>query len=177
MIPLPKEAQVSVVNGMVADDFDGDGNLDVLINGNDYGTAVSIGRFDALNGLLLKGDGKGCFSPRSILQSGIYIPGNGKAMVKLLSAKGDYLIAASQHEGPLKMFELQHKTTNIPVQPSDSYAIINYRNGTLEKKELYYGTSFLSQSARFITISENVISASIFNNKMEKRTLSFNSHR
>ena len=41
MIPLPKEAQVSALNGMVVDDFDGDGNLDVAINGNDYGTEVS----------------------------------------------------------------------------------------------------------------------------------------
>ena len=61
MIPLPKEAQISILNGMLADDFDGDGNLDVLINGNDFGTEVSIGRYDALNGLLLKGNGSGDF--------------------------------------------------------------------------------------------------------------------
>ena len=63
LIPLPKEAQISPLNGMLADDFDGDGNLDVLINGNDFGTEVSIGRYDALNGLLLKGNGTGGFSP------------------------------------------------------------------------------------------------------------------
>ena len=38
-----------------AGDFDGDGNLDVLMNGNDFGTDVTVGRYDALNGLLLKG--------------------------------------------------------------------------------------------------------------------------
>ena len=43
LIPLPKEAQFSVINGMVADDFDGDGNLDLLMNGNDYGTEVTVG--------------------------------------------------------------------------------------------------------------------------------------
>ena len=59
MIPLTTEAQFSAINGMVVDDFDGDGNLDVLINGNDYSTEVSTGRYDALNGLLLReGDGK-----------------------------------------------------------------------------------------------------------------------
>jgi hypothetical protein len=77
MIPLPSQAQVSAINGMVVDDFDGDGNLDVMINGNDYGTEVGVGRYDALNGLMLKGDGKGHFNPQSILQSGIYIPGDG----------------------------------------------------------------------------------------------------
>ncbi|MDR0791938.1 MAG: VCBS repeat-containing protein, partial [Chitinophagaceae bacterium] len=63
MIPLPDEAQFSVINGMVIDDFNNDGNLDVLMSGNDYGTEVSIGRLDAMNGLLLQGDGKGNFRP------------------------------------------------------------------------------------------------------------------
>ena len=31
--PLPTQAQFSMLCGMVADDFDGDGNLDVVING------------------------------------------------------------------------------------------------------------------------------------------------
>ena len=56
---LPGVAQFSSLNGMVADDFDGDGNLDIAINTNDYGTEVSTGRYDALNGLLLKGKGDG----------------------------------------------------------------------------------------------------------------------
>ena len=53
LIPLPLKAQLSALNGMVTDDFDGDGNLDVVINTNDYGTDVSVGRYDALNGLML----------------------------------------------------------------------------------------------------------------------------
>ncbi|MEO8413890.1 MAG: hypothetical protein ABI472_09535 [Ginsengibacter sp.] len=63
LIPLPKEAQVSVLNNMVAVDVDRDGILEVIINGNDYGTEVSTGRYDALNGLVLKGNGKGNFKP------------------------------------------------------------------------------------------------------------------
>ena len=44
-----------MINGMITDDFDGDGNLDILISGNDYGTDVSTGRYDACNGIFLKG--------------------------------------------------------------------------------------------------------------------------
>ncbi len=88
IIPLPVAAQVSAINGMVVDDFDGDGNLDVLINGNDYATSIGIGRYDAFNGLVLKGDGAGGFKSMSMLQSGINIPGNGKALVKLAGANG-----------------------------------------------------------------------------------------
>jgi hypothetical protein len=115
LIPLPFKAQLSALNGMVADDFDGDGNLDVAINTNDYGTDVSIGRYDALNGLLLKGDGKGNFFPQSILQSGIFIPGNGKALIKLRGRNDSYLLAASQNRGPLKIFELKNNTRHVKM--------------------------------------------------------------
>jgi len=105
--PLPGVAQYSTINAMVADDFDGDGNLDICMNTNDFGTEPSNGRYDALNGLVLKGDGKGNFTALSILQSGIFIPGNGKALAKLKSSDGKYLLAASQNKGPLKVFRLK----------------------------------------------------------------------
>ena len=94
--PLPVSAQLSVLNGMSVGDFDGDGNLDVAISGNDYGTEVGSGRYDAMNGLMLKGDGQGDFKAQSILQSGLYIPGNGKALVTCRSADGHELMAAGQ---------------------------------------------------------------------------------
>ncbi|MEO6453586.1 MAG: VCBS repeat-containing protein, partial [Ginsengibacter sp.] len=171
---LPKEAQVSVLNGMITEDFDGDGNLDVVINGNDYGTEVSVGRYDALNGLMLKGDGKGNFKPLSILESGIYIPGNGKALVKLQSSNGYYLLAGSQNKDVLKMFQLKRKVINIKLQPTDVSAIIKFKNGNIQKEEFYYGTSFLSQSGRFLTVDENIISVIIKNNQGETRSVALN---
>lgn len=163
--PLPAQAQISVLNGMCADDFDGDGNLDIAINGNDYGTEVSVGRYDALNGLMMKGDGKGNFIPQTILQSGIFIPGDGKSLVKLRDNKNDYLLAASQNRGPLKIFQLKRNITNIPLQPDDASAIIQYKNGKSQKREFYYGSSFLSQSARFLTIDNTIASVIITNSK------------
>jgi len=174
MIPLPKEAQFSAINGMVVDDFDDDGNLDVLINANDYGTEVSTGRYDAMNGLLLRGDGKGGFTALSILQSGIYIPANGKALAKLSSASGDYLVAASQHHDVLKLFQLKRKKQIIKIKVDDLSAMIKYKNGDTQKEEFYYGSSFLSQSSRFIAIGKNVSSVQIKNSKGEVRTISFN---
>ncbi|WP_276502231.1 VCBS repeat-containing protein [Terrimonas pollutisoli] len=174
MIPLPQAAQISALNGMVADDFDGDGNLDVLINGNDYSTEVSIGRYDALNGLLLKGDGKGAFTPLSILQSGIYIPGNGKALVKLQSAKEGYRVAASQNQGPLKLYELKRNVQTLKINPDEVSAIIMFKNDKIRKEEFYYGSSFLSQSARFLSVNENVAAIHITDKKGRIRKLLFN---
>lgn len=162
MIPLPAEAQFSVINGMVAEDFDGDGNLDLVMNANDYGTEPNVGRYDALNGLYLKGDGKGRFTPLSILQSGIFIPGNGKALVKLQSASGQCLLAAGQNRGPLKVFQLKKNVRTIRVGPSDVSALVKYKNGQIRKQEIYYGSSFLSESGRFLNLDKNVESVEIY---------------
>jgi hypothetical protein len=173
LLPLPLEAQVSVINGMIADDFDGDGNLDVLVNGNDFGTDISIGRYDALNGLLLKGDGNGHFFPLSIQQSGIYIPGNGKALVKLAGSKGNYLVAASQYRDAMKVFELKTTPQLLKINPDDRMAILHYTNGKVRKEEFYYGSSFLSQSARFISITPTISAVEITNNTGSKRKIYF----
>ena len=174
IMPLPKQAQVSILNGMVVDDFDGDGNLDVAISGNDYGTEVSQGRYDAFNGLVLRGDGKGNFNPMSILNSGIFIPENGKALVKLLDNKGDLIIAASQNKGPLKVFKLRRKVQHISILPNDINAVIKYKNGTIQKEEFYYGSSFLSQSARFLIVNPNMKNVTITNSEGIKRTIEIN---
>jgi hypothetical protein len=170
-IPLPQEAQVSVVNGMVVDDFDGDGNLDVLINGNDYGTEVATGQYDALNGLLLKGDGKGNFSPQSIQNSGIFIPHNGKALVKLISSSGDYLIAGSQHQDVLKLYQLKRTVNAVRINADDISATVNFTNNKSRKEEFYYGNSFLSQSSRFILADSNIQSITIRDSKGQYRSV------
>lgn len=168
---LPLPAQVSVLNGMTVDDFDGDGNLDVAINGNDYGTEVSVGRYDALNGLIIKGDGAGNFLPLTILQSGIFIPGNGKAMAKLKSAAGNYLLAASQNRGELKIFRLKKDARCIQLKPGDVSATIKYKNGKIRKEEIYYGASFLSQSGRFLNINKNVATVEVKDFKGQTRKI------
>ena len=171
LIPLPNLAQISVINGMVADDFDNDGNLDVLLNGNDFGTSIGIGRYDASYGLLLKGDGAGGFTPLPLTTSGICIPGNGKALVKLRNAAGNYLIAASQNKDVLKLYQLQKTSGNIPVLPADVSALIRYKNGKTQKEEFYYGSSFLSQSARFIRTSPDMSEITITDGQGHQRTV------
>lgn len=171
LMPLPIEAQFAPLCGIAVDDFDHDGNLDVMINGNDYGTDVTTGRYDAFNGLLLKGDGKGNFKPLSILQSGIYLPGNCKGLVALQGAGGKYLIAASENKGPIKVFESKADARTIKLLPDDAYALIKYKNGRKERREFCYGSSFLSQSGRFLNINNKMAAVQITNNKGSTRNI------
>lgn len=158
---LPDMAQCSVINGMITEDFDGDGNLDICMNTNDYGTEPGNGRYDALNGLVLKGNGKGEFAPLTILQSGIFIGGNGKGLAKVRSAEGNYLIIATQNKGPLEVYKNKNAANIVPVEPADVYAILTFPDGKKQKTEFYYGTSFLSQSGRFFSMPGNVKSCTI----------------
>lgn len=171
MIPLPAQAQFSAINGMVTDDFDGDGNLDVLMSGNDFSIEVGIGRLDAFNGLLLKGNGKGAFSPLSMSESGIFIPGDGKALVRLRGANGNYQIAASQNRDALKLFRLNSTRKLISLNAEDVSAVVHYSDGRKRKEEFYYGAGFMSQSSRQISIDTSVSAVDILNRKGEWRKL------
>lgn len=174
LLPLPDAAQISVLNGMVVDDFNNDGNLDVAICGNDYGNEVFNGRYDAMNGLVLLGDGKGKFSPLTILQSGFFVPGDAKALIELKSANGKYLLAASQNRGPLKLFGNKSGLGKlIPLQQTDREVFITLANGKKRKEELYFGNSFLSQSSHFITVNDKVISVQVKDNKGQIRSLNY----
>jgi hypothetical protein len=171
MEPLPAMAQYSAINGIVADDFDGDGNLDLVMNTNDYSTMPSYGRYDALNGLVLKGDGKGHFTPLTILQSGVFIPENGKALVKLRSSAGRYLVAASQNKAPVKLFQLNSQPGFLNLQPNDVSALVTYKDGRRQRLETGYGSSFGSQSARFITLYTTIASVEITDSKGKTRKI------
>jgi len=173
LVALPMSTQIANMNGMIAEDFDGDGNLDVLLVGNDYGTDVSIGRYDASNGEFLKGDGKGGFTPTSIMESGWFVPGDAKALIKLRAANGKCLLVASQNKDRLKAFELKKAIQTIPLQALDISATILYKNGKKQKRELNYGSSLLSQSARFVNVDEAVKSVTIKDSKGVERTVNY----
>ena len=172
--PLPPMAQLAPLNGMVAGDFNNDGNLDVAISGNDYGNEVSAGRYDAMNGIVLLGEGNGNFKAQTILQSGLFINGDGKSLISLQGVGNNYFLAATQNRGALKLFKMRKNDKIIKANATDAYAIIQFKNGKTRKQEFYYGTSYLSQSSRFLNVDENTVnSLRIFNNKGESRTVTF----
>ncbi len=102
---LPLEAQVAPVNAISISDVDNDGNLDILLIGNDFGNEMFIGRYDAFNGLLLKGDGKGSFEAIEPSVSKFVVPGDAKAMAKIKSSLGNDLFIVTQNRGNLLIFK------------------------------------------------------------------------
>jgi hypothetical protein len=103
--PLPREAQVAPIYGMQTGNFNQDEYLDVLVVGNFYGNSIFWGRMDAMNGLLMLGDGKGGFGCADYTKTGFFVPGDAKELVRLPLANGNELYIASQNRESLKAFE------------------------------------------------------------------------
>lgn len=102
--PLPNAAQLSSVNGIVLGDVDGDAITDIVLAGNLYQSEVETMRNDAGIGCVLKGDGKGAFTPLSVLQSGFFAPGDVKALRPIRLADGGTGIVVANNNGKPQLF-------------------------------------------------------------------------
>jgi hypothetical protein len=105
---LPVQAQFAPINSIAANDVDEDGNLDLIIAGNEYQTAAATGRYDASYGLFLKGNSKGIFT--AVNNSGLIIDGDTKDL-KIISTKNKCkVIIAAPNDAALKIFLLNTAT-------------------------------------------------------------------
>ena len=96
--PLPLQAQFSSINSIVVNDFDDDMNLDILIAGNLYQSEVETPRNDASYGMVLKGNGKGDFTPVDYQKSGVYIKGDVKKMKSISSKNKSSILIAKNND-------------------------------------------------------------------------------
>ena len=103
--PLPRLAQIAPINTIVARDLDGDGKLDLFCAGNNFGPEPNTGRFDGGLGMLLKGDGKGGFTPLLPAKSGLIVTGDARSAAVIMSPGSKRpAIAVSRCDGPVLLF-------------------------------------------------------------------------
>jgi len=106
--PLPTPAQFSPVYGILIEDFNADGSLDIVLAGNFFGTRVKYGRYDANKGVLLLGDGKGGFKHVDTSQSGLNIDGEVRDIEEIEIGDKKTLLFARNNE-TLKTYILNQK--------------------------------------------------------------------
>lgn len=175
--PLPLKAQFAPLFGMLVEDIDQDGFLDVVAVGNSYSTEVSTGRYDALTGLYLKGDGKGAFELRGV-DTGFFVDGDAKGIAKI-NANGKQLWLVTQNNDSLRVFETldQHprveKAIVFKAEPMDAFAEIIMSDGRSFKHEFLYGAGYLSQSTRVLRVSGAVESLFVTDFAGTKRKVDF----
>jgi len=115
-VDLPIEAQLSTVNGIVVEDFDGDGVKDMVVAGNMYHSEVETSRADASVGYFFKGEQDGNrfrFVAVPPFESKLHVPGDVKD-VKLIkkTASGQAILLVTNNDGPIQLFDCIKKTNN-----------------------------------------------------------------
>ncbi len=106
--PFCSLAQIAPVNSIVCTDVNHDGNMDLILAGNEYQAGVSPGRYDASYGLLLAGNGKGGFDPVRPVASGLILDGDVKD-IKIISTNKQDILLAAVNDDKLKAFSIKKK--------------------------------------------------------------------
>ncbi len=154
---LPIHAQFAPVNGMIAEDIDDDGNLDILMVGNDYSNEPTMGQYAAFTGLVLKGNGKNGFHALTPAESGFVVRGDGKALARLFIAGQPHYLATQNRDSARVITSREPRDMRIVVPENlDVVAELVYADGSVKKEELYYGSGYLSQSSRRIIVTPDV---------------------
>jgi enediyne biosynthesis protein E4 len=104
---LPLQAQLSAVQGIAIEDFNGDGHPDILLAGNKYGMEVETNQCNAANGSILLGDGKGGFTWLNNTRHGFWAMKEARDMVILKGAGGRRTIVVANNGAPLDVFRIK----------------------------------------------------------------------
>jgi len=116
LVPLPLAAQLAPVYGMLAADLDGNGTLDLLLAGNFDGVQPEIGRMSASYGLLLRGDGKGTFTPVRTVESGFFVPGQARDIARVRTRTGPRYVVTRNNDRPL-VFRAAPTSRSVAARP------------------------------------------------------------
>ncbi len=156
--PLPRMAQVAPGFGVVATEIDGDGYPDLYLAQNFFGPQRETGRMDGGVSLLLKGNGDGTFTPRTPLESGLLVPGDGRSVsVTDLDEDGRPDLMIAVNDSDLRIFEnrsapaTQYVTVELRGFSGNLHSIgarvtVHRSDGAAQTSEVYCGSGYLSQS-------------------------------
>ena len=158
IVSLPQEAQFAPVFGISTGDFDGDGNTDLFLAQNFFGTSPAESRMDAGCGLWLRGTGRGGFRTVPANQSGFGIYGEGRgSAVCDYDHDGRLDLIVTQYQGPTKLFRNRKANPGIRIrlqgparnpQAIGAGARLKYSDGTRGPlHEVSLGTGYLSQDS------------------------------
>ncbi len=156
--PLPRIAQISPIQGMVAGDFGGDGHAGIYAVQNSFAPVTSIGRFDGGLSQMLTSDGRGHFTAVPPVESGLVVPGDAKALAVIdldqdgwpdfLVTRNDNTTLAFRNNGVPGHRSFRVLLRGTPGNPTavGSRIAVELADGTTQMSEVYAGSGYYSQS-------------------------------
>jgi hypothetical protein len=106
VIKLPSRSQLSCICGITCADVNSDGNLDLIMGGNDFEFKPQYSRLDANYGNVLLGDGALGFEWQDYDTSGFFIRDEIKHLKQFKDKTGKTFIIVAINEKKPKIFEL-----------------------------------------------------------------------
>jgi len=103
---LPQRVQFSCVCGITCTDVNQDGNLDLIMAGNNYEFKPQFSRLDASYGNVLLGNGKLNFEWQNYDDSGFFVKGEVKHLKELKDKNGKRFLIATVNDNEPKIFAL-----------------------------------------------------------------------
>jgi enediyne biosynthesis protein E4 len=101
---LPVEAQLSPVFGIVAEDIDEDGKIDIWLGGNFYELKPQVGRHNASRGVFLKGKSDKSFISVPVKESGIKVEGEVRD-AGIIQSNGSKDLIVGRNNAKVLLFE------------------------------------------------------------------------
>lgn len=109
---LPSMAQFSTINTTLINDYDNDGQTDLLLAGNLYPVEVETVRNDASYGLYLKGNGHS-MTPVDNVSSGFAADGDVKHMKEINLAGGHIGVLVARNNGKVSLLKTNVKSIGL----------------------------------------------------------------
>jgi enediyne biosynthesis protein E4 len=103
---LPQQAQFSPIYGICMEYINKDKKPDLIIGGNLFAVKPEIGRYDALNGLVLLNDNVGNFIPTGSTESGLKLKGEVRH-ISAIRTKTGKLLAFVRNNDSIKFYKVK----------------------------------------------------------------------
>ena len=128
LVPLPLEAQIAPIYGILAGDFEGKGRTDLIMAGNFDAVKPEIGKMSAGYGVYMRGDGKGHFTPVRARESGFSVPGQARDIQRVRTRSGPIYIVSRNNDRPL-VFATGTTKNSAPAKAGAESGTVANRSG------------------------------------------------
>lgn len=169
--PLPLNTQIAPINGILAEDIDDDGLLDLVLVGNNFSAESVGGRYDASIGDVLINKGGGTFKSIPSIRSGFSVLGDSKSIVKVNTPKKQLILVGKNNEDVTSITLNKVDYNTVKPNRNDSFAEVTFKNGSTRKIEFTIGGGYMSQSSNYIQITPTMKSIAFFNYLGEKTSI------